>query len=148
MKISTMFPSKYLKAEDLGDAGAEVDLIIRDLEIEDVGQKKEKTPVLYFKGKNKGFILNKTNAALLTKQYGDDTDDWLSEPVTLYVKEVEFQGDMVLALRVKFPKREVVKEHPAKAIGEARQASRVEPPARAKAPVRTLDDELDDGVPF
>ncbi len=45
-------------------------------------------------------VCNKTNANTITKLYGDDTDAWIGKPITLCAREVEFQGEMVLAIRV------------------------------------------------
>ena len=102
MKLSTAFPSKYLKASDLNDQ----DLIvtIRDCDMEDIGiiGKKEVKPVLYFKETAKGLVLNKTNASVIEKLYGDDTDAWLGKPIALWPNhDIEFQGEVVSAIRVR-----------------------------------------------
>jgi hypothetical protein len=101
VKIGSAFPSKYIKASDLQDQ--EVTVVIASCEIEEVGnaQKKEEKPVLYFKDKDKGFVLNKTNAKIIAKLYGDDTDDWIGKPITIYPTEVEFAGEMVESIRVR-----------------------------------------------
>jgi hypothetical protein len=57
--------------------------------------------VLFFREEEKGLVLNKTNTTIIAKLYGDDTDDWVGKPVTLYATEVQFQGDMVDAIRVR-----------------------------------------------
>jgi hypothetical protein len=58
MKISEEFPSQYLKASDLG--GRDIRVTMGRVEREKIGTDNKL--VLYFKGKDKGLVLNKTNA--------------------------------------------------------------------------------------
>ncbi len=98
--IDSVFPSHYLKASDLGDAQPVV--TIDRMATEPVGRDKEIKPVLYFRGKDKGLILNKTNAGKIAQLTGSkDTDDWAGCQLRLYVTEVEFGGESVEAIRVK-----------------------------------------------
>ncbi len=99
MKISEAFPSQYLKADDLPD-GANVTVTIKDVEWVELGQKQERKMALTFVGKKKMMILNKTNASVIAKLYGDETDAWVGQRITLMARDVEFQGDVILALRV------------------------------------------------
>jgi hypothetical protein len=102
MKISDAFPSKYLKAEDL--EGKHVTVTIEKVNKEEVGPKKELKPVISFVNTLKKLVLNKTNAATIAKLYGEETDEWLGKRIILYSKDTEFQGEMVLALRVSLQK--------------------------------------------
>ena len=102
MKISDVFPSKYLKAEDL--EGANVTVTIEEVNREEVGPKKESKLVISFVNARKKMVLNKTNAATIAKLYGEETDEWLGKRIILYSKDTEFQGEMVLALRVSLQK--------------------------------------------
>jgi hypothetical protein len=101
MKISAAFPSKYLKAADLNQQ--DVNVVISKVEIADVGsaEEPESKPVLYFRGMEKGLVLNKTNAGVIAGLYGDDTDMWTDKPITLYEAQVDFQGKATLAIRVR-----------------------------------------------
>lgn len=100
MNIDSVFPSHYLKASDL--QGASPVVTIDRLEVEPIGRNKEMKPVLYFVGKDKGLVLNKTNASKIAQFAGSkDTDDWHGTRIRLYATEVEFQGDTVEAIRVK-----------------------------------------------
>ena len=110
MKISAAFPSKYLRAADL--EGRQVTVEIANVELEEVGTGEEPKPVLYFQGKAKGVVLNKTNAHTLSAVYGDDTDDWIGQGVTLFSAHVDFQGRSVEAIRVKIPPRKPVAKKP------------------------------------
>ena len=76
MRISDAYPSNYLKASDL--QGRTVVVTIDHCDIEDIGD--ERKPILYFQGKQKGMVLNKTNANNVSVLYGDDTDDWIGRP--------------------------------------------------------------------
>ncbi len=98
MNVSDAFPSKYLKASDLN--GRNVVVTISGARIEGIGQSKDQKLVLSFSGKEKTFVCNKTNASTIAKLYGPDTDTWIGKPITLTAREVEFQGEMVLSIRV------------------------------------------------
>jgi arabinogalactan endo-1,4-beta-galactosidase len=99
MKISEEFPSKYLKASDL--QGREVRLTMANVEIEKLGDDNK--PILYFKGKDKGLVLNKTNANTISDDYGDDTEDWYDQSIILFSVMVDFQGKVGPAIRVRVP---------------------------------------------
>lgn len=98
--IDSVFPSQYLKASDLN--GASPVVTIERLAIEPIGRDREMKPVLYFAGKSKGLVLNKTNASKIAELTGSkDTDDWASCQIRLYVTEAEFGGDTFETIRVK-----------------------------------------------
>jgi hypothetical protein len=105
MKIGSAFPSKYLKATDI-PAGRFVKLRVDRVTMENVGgdQSPEDKPVLYFQGKEKGMVLNRTNAGTVADVYGDDTDDWHGRTVEVYQTQVQFQGKMVDSLRIRVDK--------------------------------------------
>jgi hypothetical protein len=127
MNINSAFPSKYLKASD-----AEEDLVLTvksvKLELIGQGQQAEQKPVLYFDEEAKGMVLNKTNAKMLAKiAKSDDTDEWKGTKVRVIATEVEYQGDLVMSLRIREDKK--------------RPATRQAPPEPVEAP-----DE--DQIPF
>lgn len=100
MNIDQAFPSNYLKASDLGDKSPVV--TIDRVEIEAVGRDKEMKPVLYFKGKEKGVVLNKTNSNMIATLTGSrDTDDWTGCQIRIYATTTEFGGETVECIRVK-----------------------------------------------
>ena len=97
MKMSQAFPSSYLKAADLN--GKAVRVTIESVTPEKIGD--EIKPVLHFVGKDKGVVLNKTNANRITEAVGsDETDDWEGWSITLYPCKVDYQGKRVDAIRV------------------------------------------------
>ena len=98
--INDAFPSQYLKASDL--QGQQPIVTIDRVEFEAVGRQKEMKPVVYFIGKEKGVVLNKTNAKTISNLVGSfETDEWHGFRVRLYSANVEFQGETVESIRVK-----------------------------------------------
>ena len=100
MRIYDAFPSKYVQAADL--QGREASVRIREVKLENI--RGRKAPVLFFEGKTKGLVLNKTNAAAIAVLYSEETDGWAGKEITIYPTMVEFQGRMVQSIRVKGPK--------------------------------------------
>ena len=100
MNINDAFPSKYLKASDL--AGHNVNVTIANVVTEDIGKGEEKL-IIYFHGKQKGMVLNKTNANNIAAIYGPETEDWVGQPIVIFEAMVDFQGKTVPALRVRAP---------------------------------------------
>ena len=101
MKISAAFPSTYLKASDL--QGRRVKVNMSHVSMEDLGGDLK--PILFFIGKDKGLVLNKTNSNAIVSTYGDDTDLWNGQVVELYEAQVDFQGRQVAAIRVFVPRQ-------------------------------------------
>lgn len=99
MKISAAFPSNYLKAADLNDRNVKV--VMDRVEMEDIGGDHK--PILYFQGKDKGLVLNKTNSNNISAAYGDDTDEWAGRQLVLYPAMTDFQGKTVPCIRVRAP---------------------------------------------
>lgn len=99
IRVSAAFPSNYLKAADL--QGRHVAVVISNVVMEDVGDDNK--PVVYFRGTQKGVVLNKTNANNIAVLYGDDTDAWIGQTVTLFPAMVDFQGRSVEAIRIRGP---------------------------------------------
>lgn len=130
--INEAFPSNYLKASDI--KGAEPIVTIDHVAFEPVGRTREMKAVIYFKGKEKGFVLNKTNATKITQLAGSDlTENWDGVRVKLYATETEYAGDTVECIRVK----------PAPANGARAAAPPPPPPPPVEEPPLT-----DDDIPF
>lgn len=128
MNINSAYPSNYLKSADI--IGHRVTVTMSHVAIEDVGDDHK--PVLYFQGKEKGMVLNKTNAAMIAEITGsDETEDWKGKAVVLHVAKVDFQGKRVDAIRV---------DHPAPGAVVAPR------PKPAQKPIAPVDE--DDSIPF
>lgn len=100
MKLSDLYPSKYMKAEDFQE-GETRTVVIDRVEVELLGKKQEEKPVLYFRQNQKPLVMNKTNAAIIGALYGSETDEWTGKPIVLYTLEVDSFGDIVRAIRVR-----------------------------------------------
>lgn len=105
------FKSKWLKADDL--KGREVKVIIEKMEPVKMGDDTK--PALFFRDKEKGLVLNKTNAGRLSRAFGSTAfDDWLGKEIILVPDTTEFQGKTVdcIVTRAVLPKAEDSTEVP------------------------------------
>ena len=130
MKVSEVFPSKYIAAADLNNQNVRV--TIARVEIEKIGDDTK--PVIYFKGKQKGLVCNKTNSKAIAMIYGDETDDWAGGELILFPIMTDYQGKPVEAVRVRAPQP---KDNP--------KPQQNDPPQRR---VGVNDGALDDEIPF
>lgn len=143
MKIGEAFPSKWIKAADLG--GQKVTVTIDSTEMANVAQGEDDKLVVYFRGKKKGFVLNVTNANMIAEITGsEETEDWPGHQIALYPTKVDYSGRRVDAIRVDYPAQQAVKSN-----GQPRPlVTRTAPPLRepgeddvpAGAPVIADDD--------
>ena len=132
MLISSAYPTKYLKATDL--QGKIVRVMISQVSMEDMGEGDQK-PVVYFQGKEKGMVLNLTNANYISAYIGDETEAWVGHAIELYVAKVQFGRKMVDGLRVRMP-----------ATGQENPPA--PPPPEPAQPQRQAPSDLDDEIPF
>lgn len=99
MKSSDVFSSKYLSAADLRGRDAVVTIDRVEIEKMPSGEKK---PALFFQGKDKALLLNRTNFNTIVELLGaDDTDNWEGRQITIYPTETDFQGKVVDCIRVR-----------------------------------------------
>lgn len=97
MNINDAFPSKYIKSDDL--ANSRVTLKVMSVTMEDIGDKEFK-PVMRFFNKDKGMVLNKTNANACMAIWGPETEAWAGQALELFASPVMFQGRQVMGLQV------------------------------------------------
>jgi hypothetical protein len=93
----------YIGSEIL-QPNQELKLIIEKVQKEQVktAEGSQECIVAYFKGGQKGMIINKTNAKIITKIL--DTpyiEQWAGKSIIIYAAKVRAFGEMVEALRVK-----------------------------------------------
>ena len=112
---------KHLKAKDL--QGHAVKVTIGGVETVDFKDGKGQKLVLKFQGKEKGLVLNKTNAKIVAKHYGQDFDKWGGNEIEIFPTETEFNGELVACIRV-----------------------RVQP--KVAPPVANANGDFDDPIPF
>lgn len=137
--IQDSFPSKYLKASDL--KGQQPVVTIDRVDFEPVGQAREMKAVVYFQNKDKGVVLNKTNANKITEIIGSAlTEEWRGQQIRIYPSVTTFQGEEVECIRVK----------PVAANSQRmRMTPQPPPPAPAPEPDHAHSAPLtDDDIPF
>lgn len=139
MNINQVFPSKWISAGDLQNKEPTVTIDRISMEEVNVGEMK---PCLWFQGKEKGMILNKTNASNIAFLYGQETDAWIGKPITLFTTWVDFQGKSVEAIRVK------PQANPQGAVQAQAAQTPQEQGNAAQAPQTEASGDIDDEIPF
>jgi hypothetical protein len=153
--LNDAFPGNWLKTQDL--QGREVNVIIASADIETVG--KERKLCLFFRGKQKGMICNKTNAGRIALAYGEDTAAWIGQPITLYSEMVDFQGKATWGLRVRVvqqqravdPQFVAARQQVAQHLAGNGNGQYTPPTTTMPVPTSTPDSRahaLDDEIPF
>lgn len=151
MRVSDAYPSNYLKASDLQDRNVMV--VIDRVEIEKIGEDRK--PVIYFRGKQKGLVANKTNCNAIAAVYGDEMDEWAGCDLVLFPVMTDYQGKQVEAIRVRSPQpkdRKPSVARPSSADMQQRASDAGIQPPMGNAPHpggggRQIDD-MDDTIPF
>lgn len=144
MDVNSAFPSKFLKAADL--QGRKVRAVISQVEMDKIGD--DTRMVAYFQGKEKGLVVNKTNANTIADMFGPETDDWAGREIVLFPTRVDYQGKRVDAIRVEFnqpPPRTQQSRMPAEAAQNEQQMRRPAPSATQQHDERNPPD---DEIPF
>ena len=102
MKMTELFPSKYLRSSDLNGKSriAIVDHVTYEA-FQNDGRTETKA-VLHFKGNGtKPLVANKTNCLAMVSLAGsDDADDWSGTRITLAPCLVSFKGKVTESIRV------------------------------------------------
>ena len=98
MNVNDLYPSKYVKSDDLGNQ--RLTLQVGAIKLEAVEEHAPDKPVMYFNGKQKGMVLNKTNTLLCANCWGDETDGWTNQWLELFVEPKMFNGKVVNGLSV------------------------------------------------
>jgi len=103
MHVDLLFPSKYLKAADLG--GQDRVVVIKRLDAKHkmkmAGGASTQKPILWLEGEAKMLALNKTNGKSIAKVYGPETDNWVGKAIVLFPTTTTFGGDTVDCIRVR-----------------------------------------------
>ena len=110
--INDVYPSKWLVAADI--PGPTI-VTIRKAEIQRFkgqdGKADEDKVIVQFDRYEKAMVCNKTNATTIASFYGEDTDDWIGERITIFPTKVQWGARLVDAIRVdtKLPKKDKAK---------------------------------------
>jgi hypothetical protein len=101
MNVHDLYPSKYLKAADLGGV-SHVVRILR-IEVQEIGnpQHPDRKPVIYFVGHEKGLVANKTNCLIAAARFGPDMLQWIGKDIELFSTIVQGPNGPVEGIRVR-----------------------------------------------
>jgi hypothetical protein len=102
----TAFPSKFARADDLGQTHPVGTIASVDFELVGAGATPEKKLVAHFAEPNtKPIVLNQINASTIAMLAAtDDFEEWVGTRVVLYATTTEFQGKQVACIRLAAPK--------------------------------------------
>src|SRR5262249_25586966 len=100
-----MFPSRFLKAADLGGKAKILHIIAAEKEeLTDLKGKKQKKMVLHFKGTDKVLPLNVTNWNSVVDVTGEaDSENWVDFKIKLYPDRTSLGGEMKDCIRITNP---------------------------------------------
>jgi hypothetical protein len=109
--LKKWFPSPWLSAADITENEI---VTIKETREEIVGKAQELKPALYLVEKDKGAILNKTNAFEIVHAYGDDETKWPGKKLMLFTERVRNPqtGLIAPAVRMTVPPKSAAKSSP------------------------------------
>jgi len=138
MKRDEVFPSKYLKAADLGGKPAVVTIKSADFETLKTPDGRENAKiVLRFTGKTKALPLNMVNWDACAEILGADSDEWIGGKIEVFPARTEMAGKSVDCIRVR---------RPSGALPLKKPTAKAAPSAEDHDP---RDDDMDgDQIPF
>lgn len=102
--VRAMFDSNYVSAVDLmgKDVIVKITKVVAS-EIPKAGtSKKDRLPVIFFEGKDKGLCLNKTNLKTIAAIVGSfKVKDWIGQVIAIYPTTCQFGPNTVDCIRVR-----------------------------------------------
>jgi hypothetical protein len=98
----SMFDRDFIGVWDLQGRDVVVEIAsVKAGELVSQGNKKSKKPILHFKGREKGMVVNKTNAHVIAAMYGNDTDKWVGQRITIFPTTTTFGRTELECIRVR-----------------------------------------------
>lgn len=99
----SMFDRKFVAAFDLGrgDTVVVIDRVKAETLKAGPQDDAKKRPVVWFKGKELAFPLNKTNARAIAGMYGNKVEDWVGKPISIYATTTQVGRDTKECIRVR-----------------------------------------------
>jgi hypothetical protein len=102
MKRDDLFPSKYLKASDLGGKPIVVEIATTGVEdLKDISGKTNSKLVVTFKGRKKSLVMNRTNYDAVADLHGEETNNWPGKLVELYPTKTSMGGKTMDCIRIR-----------------------------------------------
>jgi hypothetical protein len=95
--------SNYIKAVDLQGKSVTVAILKCAEEVVGQGRQAEDKAVLYFQGRDKGLVLNSTNANTIGEALGWETSNWTGHQIELFPTTTDYQGKIVDCIRIRMP---------------------------------------------
>lgn len=112
MNRNELFPSKYIKAADLG--GKPLTVTIKSATIEALnnpnGGGQQDKLLLSFVNQAKKLVCNVTNYNSISDLHGDETDNWPGKRIELYPTKASMGGKSFDAIRVRAPVSEALND--------------------------------------
>jgi len=100
--MNDVLASKWMAKDDVPTQG--VDLIIRQLTKEEVGDELEEKFAMHFHGSYKPLLLNRTNIRIVMSLYGPNSADWINKPICVYNDPtISFAGRLTGGVRLRMP---------------------------------------------
>jgi hypothetical protein len=102
----TMFDQAYVGAWDLVNGeGRHVDVTVTISRVEAQKVKGPRgeslKPVVFFEGRDRGLLCNKTNAKAIANMYGRKTEAWVGKRVTMYATTTNSPDGEVECIRIR-----------------------------------------------
>ena len=97
------FPGRFMTASDLD---GDLPVIIERIEKETFQDDGKTKPVVFFRGHEKGLVLNKTNFKSIAEIAGEDDADWPGKPIVLFTMMTPYKDKVVEAIRIRRPTAE------------------------------------------
>lgn len=128
-KIGALFPGEFWAGKD---GGWPRKFTISHL-VESMKVGEDMKPVLFFIGEERGLALGPTTGAQVAEACGtEDYEDWVSREIVVYFDpNIMFGGKRTGGLRVRAPKQQAAK-----------------PAAKPVPKQTTVDEDMDDDIPF
>jgi hypothetical protein len=92
VNVKKFVSAKYLSAKNIGDSRGKTFVI--DTAFSDIINEEEKL-IIRLNGVDSPMPLNQTNLSILVEAYGEDTDEWINNKVTLNIVKVQYAGNLV-----------------------------------------------------
>jgi hypothetical protein len=90
---------RYLRAADI--TAQSITYTIAACREEHVGKDREPKPVLYFEEQRRGLVLNITNWDTLAELFGEESDGWVGQQVTLFTTTGDYKGKTWVGIRLR-----------------------------------------------
>ena len=96
------FDFRFVGAEDIEEHG-DVAVTIKEVKLDEVRTEagKENKLCLLFAGKDKGMVLNKTNAKTIAKLHGGEVEGWVGKRISIFATTCQAFGETVSCIRVR-----------------------------------------------